>query len=80
MDKGRRRIALVMDRLPVDGVVRFSDCRRMVGFSSLTTLKKKMDAGEFPQPCRRSGHVRYWSVKDIRAYIEGRRDWKEAAR
>ena len=80
MVAGQRRKALIVDELPKDGVVRFSEFSRMVGFASRATLQKKLKAGEFPRPKRVNGHVRYWSAADIREYIDGRREWKGEAR
>lgn len=77
MSPGQPRKSLIYDELPRDGVLRFSDITRMLGFASRTTLLKRLRAGEFPPPKRVSGHVRYWSAKDIRAYLDGRTDWRK---
>lgn len=77
MAPSQKRKQLIINELPKDGVVRFSDMTRLVGFSSRTTLHKKLKAKEFPQPTVVNGHVRYWSVDDVRAYLRGKTSWKE---
>lgn len=77
MAPSQKRKQLIINELPKDGVVRFSDMTRLVGFSSRTTLHKKLKAKEFPQPTVVNGHVRYWSVDDVRAYLRGKTSWRE---
>lgn len=77
MVSGQSRKSLIICDLPQDGVVRFSDMTHLLGFSSRTTLHKKLKAKEFPQPTVVNGHVRYWSVDDVRAYLRGKTSWRE---
>ena len=75
MAPNQKRKQLIINELPKDGVVRFSDITRLVGFSSRTTLHKKLKANEFPPPKMVNGHVRYWSVDDVREYLSGKTSW-----
>lgn len=62
-----------MQVLPPEGLVRFSEIKRLIGFSSHTTMIRRLRAGAFPPPKVSNGNIRYWDVKDIREYISGKK-------
>ncbi len=55
--------------LPLTGFVRQKQLATIIPFSR-TTLWRKVQDKEFPQPVKLSAGITAWKVEDVRAWIE----------
>jgi predicted DNA-binding transcriptional regulator AlpA len=70
----------VIADLPSTGYVRQSRLIPSIIPFSAATLWRKVKTGEFPKPVKLSERVTAWDVRDVRAWLDSRRDQGQADR
>jgi predicted DNA-binding transcriptional regulator AlpA len=68
------RHAVSSQTLPEVGFVRQAQLIPAIIPFSHATLWRKVAAGDFPKPVKLSERVTAWDVRDIRAWLDSRRD------